>query len=45
VGNTTNATSLFPKQGVYLVPLKDALRKPEQIKIGDTVLVRLKFEV
>ncbi len=45
VGNNTTATSLFPKQGIYLVPLKDALRKPEKIKIGDTVLVRLKFEV
>ncbi|MEY4477638.1 MAG: hypothetical protein RJA31_1142, partial [Actinomycetota bacterium] len=27
IGSTTVTTSLFPKEGGYLVPLKDALRK------------------
>ena len=27
IGTTTWTTSLFPKDGSYLVPLKDAIRK------------------
>lgn len=34
-------TSLIPKDGVYLVPLKVALRRPEGIDDGDAVRVRL----
>ncbi len=41
IGRTLWETSLFPKDGRYLVPLKDAVRKPEQIEDGDTVTVRL----
>ena len=41
VGNTEVATSLIPKDGVYLVPLKVALRRPEGINDGDHVRVRL----
>ena len=41
VGDTTVTTSLFPKDGGYLVPLKDALRKPEKIADGDTVTIEL----
>ncbi len=41
IGNTTVTTSLFPKDGGYLVPLKDALRKPEHICTGDTVTLSL----
>lgn len=36
IGSTTVTTSLFPKDGGYLVPLKDAIRKPENILIGDS---------
>lgn len=36
IGSTTVTTSLFPKDGGYLVPLKDAIRKPEDILIGDS---------
>lgn len=43
IGSTTVTTSLFPKDGGYLVPLKDALRKPEAVVAGDTTHVELKL--
>lgn len=41
VGGTTWKTSLFPKEGRYLVPLKDSVRKAEGLAEGDRVTVRL----
>jgi hypothetical protein len=41
VGATTFTTSLFPKDGGYLVPLKDVVRRRESITIGDGVHVHL----
>jgi hypothetical protein len=41
IGATEVTTSLIPKDDVYLVPLKVALRRPEGIDDGDTVRVRL----
>jgi predicted nucleic acid-binding protein len=41
IGATEVTTSLMPKDGVYLVPLKVALRRSEGIDDGDTVRVRL----
>ena len=40
IGATDWRTSLFPKDGRYLVPLKDAVRKAEGIDEGDEVDVR-----
>lgn len=37
VGGTTWTTSLFPKDGGYLVPLKDRVRAAENILPGDAV--------
>ena len=37
VGVTTWTTSLFPKDGGYLVPLKDRVRAAEDIAPGDAV--------
>ena len=34
-------TSLFPKDGGYLLPLKDAVRKPVGIAVGDEVTAEL----
>ncbi len=45
VGSTRWSTSLFPKDGGYLVPLKDLVRKAERIEVGDTVTVRLTVAV
>ena len=39
VGATEFTTALFPKDGRYLVPLKDAVRKAEGIGEGDVVAV------
>ena len=41
IGGTIWETSLFPKEGRYLVPLKDAVRTAERLAEGDTVTVRL----
>lgn len=41
VGDTEWETSLFPRDGRYLVPLKDAVRRTEGIDDGDVVTVEL----
>ena len=43
IGGTTVTTSLFPKDGGYLVPIKDAVRKPESIALGDVVDLTLRL--
>ena len=45
IGKTRWTTSLFPKDGSYLVPLKDVVRKAERLELGDTVTIRLTIEV
>ena len=41
IGDTEVTTSLMPKDGVYVIPLKVALRRSEGIDDGDDVRVRL----
>ncbi len=41
VAGTGFTTSLFPRQGRYLLPLKDAVRRPAGIEVGDRVSVLL----
>ena len=41
INNTEWKTSLWPKDGAYIVPLKDAVRRAEDIDKGDTVTIRL----
>jgi hypothetical protein len=41
VGSTRWTTSLFPKDGGYVLPLKDRVRSAERIEVGDVVTVRL----
>ena len=43
VGATSVTTSLIPRDGGYLVPLKDALRKPEGFVIDDLIAVELRL--
>ncbi len=43
IGETDFATALFPKDGRYLLPLRAAIRKQEQIAEGDIVTVRLRL--
>jgi hypothetical protein len=41
IGETEWTTSLFPKDGLYLVPVKTSVRKAEQLEEGDTVTIHL----
>ena len=41
IGDTTWETSLFPKDGGYLVPVKAWVRRAEALDEGETVLLRL----
>ena len=41
VGDVAFTTSLFPKDGGYLLPLKDAVRRPNALSPGDEVFVRM----
>lgn len=43
IGNTKWETSIFPdkKTGTYLLPLKAEVRKKENIKIGNTISIKL----
>lgn len=43
LGDTAFTTSLFPRDGGYLVPLKDAVRRAEGVALGDRVVVRLRI--
>ncbi|MQY36363.1 hypothetical protein SRB17_43620 [Streptomyces sp. RB17] len=41
IGATAFTTSLFPKDGGYLLPLKSAVRRPEGLAPGDEVAVAM----
>ena len=41
IGRTTWTTSLWPKDGAYIVPVKVHVRGAEKLEIGDVVRVRL----
>lgn len=45
IGGTEWTTSLFPKDGQYILPVKTAVRTAERLAIGDTVPVRLRVNV
>lgn len=44
IGETEWKTSLFPKDGSYIVPIKASVRKAEQLGEGDEVTVRLEVQ-
>jgi hypothetical protein len=41
IGSTEYTTSLFPKDGLYIVPIKASVRKAEDLEEGDDVSIRL----
>jgi hypothetical protein len=43
IGGTEWKTSLFPKGDRYLVPIKDSVRKAENLDLDDVVTVRLEI--
>jgi hypothetical protein len=45
IGATECRTSLFPKDGRYIVPVKALVRKAEGLEVGDVVTVRLTVNV
>jgi hypothetical protein len=42
IGKTEWETSLWPKDGSYIVPIKASVRKAEKLAEGDSVIVQLK---
>lgn len=45
IGSTGWRTSLFPKDGRYVVPVRASVRSAERIEVGDVVTVRLTVDV
>lgn len=41
IGATEFTTAMFPRDGTWFLPVKDAVRRAEGIGLGDEVLVRL----
>ena len=41
IGKTTFTTSLFPKNGGYLLPVKNSVRIPESLELDQQVKVKL----
>jgi hypothetical protein len=41
VGSVRFTTSLFPRDGTYLLPLKDAVRRPKGITAGDVIHIEM----
>jgi hypothetical protein len=45
LGETHWTTSLFPKDGGYIVPLKDVVRRAEDLDVGDAATITLTLDV
>jgi hypothetical protein len=45
VGDTTWTTSLFPRNGAYLLPLRDSVRLGEGIELGEVVSVWMSMTI
>lgn len=45
IGKTEFTTSLFPKDGNYIVPIKAVVRKAEKLDEGDTVTIQLEIRL
>ena len=45
IGQTRWKTSLFPKDGRYIVPIKASVRQAENLEEGDEVTVRLEVRL
>ena len=44
IGDVEFTTALFPKDGTFLLPLKDAVRRKAEITAGDAVEVELTLQ-
>lgn len=45
IGSTEFTTSLFPRDDMYVVPVKVAVRKAEGLELGDAVDVRIVLDI
>jgi hypothetical protein len=45
IGETQWKTALFPKDGRYLVPIKDLVRRTEGLDLGDVSAVALHVDI
>jgi hypothetical protein len=45
IGEVSFTTSLFPQDGGYLLPLKNAVRKPQGLTAGDEVTVEMTVRI
>ncbi len=45
IGKTRWKTSLFPKDGSYIVPVKASVRNAEDLQEGDEVTLRLEVQL
>lgn len=45
VGNTEWKTSLFPKDGRYLVPIRMSAQKAEKLEEGDEIKIKLELHL
>ena len=45
IGGVSFKTSLFPKDGGYLLPIKVAVRRKTNVTVGDTISVEMIFNV
>ena len=43
IGKTTVTTSLIPRNGSFYIPLKEAVRKPNGISLGDSIKLVLEL--
>lgn len=43
LGEVTSTTALIPKDGVFLVPLKDLFRKPAGVRAGSEVSLTVRL--
>lgn len=43
IGKTEFTTSLFPRQGGYMVPIKNVVRLAEDLDVDDKIVVQLFF--
>jgi Domain of unknown function (DUF1905) len=45
IGRTGWKTSLFPKDGRYIVPVKAGARRAEGLEVGEMVTIRLAVDI
>ncbi len=45
INKTTWKTSLFPKDGTYIVPIKSDVRKAEELEDGDELTILLDIDL